>query len=111
MAKHAGARFFSGARCNLPRHNVADSPQAELALFRFAFDLLAIFRTRAFCDDDQRTQITGSIARANGVGHSVEIEWNFRNEDDISATAEAAVQSNPSGVPSHHFHHHSPFVT
>src|SRR5207253_6409202 len=110
VTKHAGARFFSGARCNFSRYDVADSAQAELAFFRFAFHLLSILWTRAFCDNDQRTQIPGGITRANGVGHSVEIEWNFRDQDDISATCDTTVQSDPASVSPHHFHHHRAFV-
>src|SRR5438876_6914792 len=98
MTKHTGAGFFPGARRNLSRHDVADSTQAEFALFRFAFNLLSIFRTRALCNDDQRTQIPGGVTRANGVGYSVEIEWNFRDQDDISATGDTTVQGDPTGM-------------
>src|SRR5205814_1030088 len=55
MTKHTGAGFFPGARRNLMRHDVADSAEAKLAFFRFAFNLLSILWARAFCDNDQRT--------------------------------------------------------
>src|SRR5205823_14253561 len=70
MTKHTGAGFFPGARRNLMRHDVADSAQPKLAFFRFALYLLSILCARAFCDNDQRTQIPDGITRANGVGHS-----------------------------------------
>src|SRR5439155_5669986 len=105
MTKHTGAGFFPGARRNLMRHDVADSAQAKLAFFRFAFNLLSILWARAFCDNDQRTQIPGDITRANGVGHSVEIEWNFRDQDNISPTCDTTMQCDPTGVSPHHFHH------
>ncbi len=47
----------------------------------------------------------------NGVGDLVEIERDFRNQNDIGAAGDSAVQRDPAGMASHHFHHHDAFVT
>src|SRR5260370_20793864 len=43
--------------------------------------------------------------------NSVVIEWDLRNQNDVRATGDPAVQCDPAGMTSHHFHDHDAFMT
>src|SRR6266536_3004017 len=111
MAENAAACFLVSAFRNLAGYNFADSSQTKFAAFDVTLYLFAMFWPRTFCDHNNGSQITGRLARLDHAGDLVEIEWNFGNQNNIGATSNAAVQSDPAGVASHYFYNHDPPVT
>src|SRR6267378_5330584 len=111
MAQNAAACFLASAFRNLVRYNVADSAQTEFAAFHVALHLFAVFRSRTFCDHNNSSQIASRLPRFDHARDLVEIEWNFRNQNDIGPAGDAAVQRDPAGVASHYFHNHDASVT
>jgi hypothetical protein len=111
MAKNAAARFFTGASGDLTRHELGNSAEPKFAAFHVLFHLFAMFWPRAFCDDYDRTQITGRLARLDHARDFVEVEWDFGNQDNIGAAGDAAVQCDPAGVAPHYFDHHDAPMT
>src|SRR4030095_11271361 len=111
MAENAAARFFSSAFCNLACDDFTDSAETKFAAFHVALPLFAMFGPGALCDDNNSPQVTRRLARFDRAGDFVEIEWNFRNQNNIGSSSDAAVQRNPSGVASHYFLDHDSPVT
>src|SRR6266516_8142974 len=111
MAENAAARFFSSAFCNLARHDFPDSAETKFAAFHVALYLFAVFWSRAFSDHNNCSQIASRLARLDHAGDLVEIEWDFRNQNNIRSSSNAAVQRNPAGMAAHYFDHHDSPVT
>src|SRR6266481_7834962 len=106
MAEHTAARLFSCAFRNFARHNLANPTQPKLTCFYVALHLFAMFRSRAFRDYNDCSQTTSSLPRLDHAGDLVVIEWNFRNQNDIRAASDAAMQRDPARVPSHYLDDH-----
>src|SRR5207248_7320962 len=71
----------------------------------FGNDLLvdACRQAGSFCDDNHAEVASASVALGNGLGNLVQVEWALGNENHIGAAGDAAVDSDPAGVASHHF--------
>jgi hypothetical protein len=109
MTQHAAACLFPGTFCNFARDDFANPTKPELARLNVALHLFAMFRSCAFRNHHDRSQTTSSLARLNYPSNLVVIEWDFRNQNDIGAACDAAMQRDPTGMASHHFdYHHSP---
>src|SRR5438477_2305326 len=67
-----------------------------------------MFQSRAFSSDNYRAKATGRFASIDHARDLFVIEWDFGNQNDISATGDTALQRDPSRVPSHHFDNHDP---
>src|SRR5207302_6557837 len=106
MSKHTGARFFSSAFGNLARDDVANSAESKFAAVNVALDLLSVFWSRAFSDDDERCETSSRIASLDGVGDFVVIERDFRNQNNICPAGDSAVKRDPTGVAAHDFDNH-----
>src|SRR5207249_8539635 len=91
MAKNAAARFFSTALRNFICHDVADTTEAKFATFYLAFNLFAMFWSRAFRDHHNGSQITSSLPCSDHARDFVVIERNFGNQNDIGAAGDAAM--------------------
>src|SRR5438128_6193526 len=111
MTENAAARFFSSAFCNFARHDFPDSAETKFAAFHVTLYLFAVFWSRAFSDHNNCSQIASRLARLDHAGHLVEIEWDFRNQNNVCSSGDAAVQRDPTGVTSHYFHDHDSPVT
>src|SRR4030095_2016296 len=96
MAENAAARFFSSAFCNLACDDFTDSAETKFAAFHVALHLFAMFWPRALCDDNNSPQVTRRLARFDRAGDFVEIEWNFRNQNNIGSSSDGALQRNTS---------------
>src|SRR5438876_2277580 len=106
MAKHTATRFFSSALGNFVRHHSANSTKTKFAAFHLTSDLFAMFRSSAFCDHDNSSQITSRFARLDHGRNLVVMEWDLGDQNDIGAAGEAPVQCDPAGVSPHHFNNH-----
>src|SRR4029077_14232046 len=53
MPEHTRPRFFSSSFRDFARNDIADSAQSKFTAFDVAFNLLPIFRARAFGDDNE----------------------------------------------------------
>src|SRR4030095_686308 len=111
MAENAAAGFFSSAFCNLVSHASPDPAEMKFAAFHVALYLFAVFWSRAFSDHNNCSQITSRLARLNHAGDLVEIERNFRNQNNVRSSSDAAVQRDPAGMAAHYFDHHDSPVT
>src|SRR4051794_15308103 len=111
MAKNDAACLLPGASGDLVRNDFADSAKPKFAAFHIAFDLFAMFWSRAFSDHNNTPQISSRLTRFDHARDFVEIEWNFRNQDNIGSARDAAVQRDPAGVATHYFDHHDSPVT
>ena len=67
-----------------------------------------MFRSRAFRSNNHSSKITGRFARIDHARDFFVIERDFRNQNDIGATGNTALQRDPSRVPSHHFNDNDP---
>src|SRR6267143_4538321 len=106
MAKNAAARFLSSAFCNLACDDFTDSAETKFAAFHVTLYLFTVFWSRAFSDHNNCSQVTSHFARLHHAGDLVEIEWNFRNQNNIRSSSNAAVQRDPAGMAAHYFDHH-----
>src|SRR4029453_1460892 len=111
MAENAAAGFFSSAFCNLVCDDFPDSAETEFSAFHVTLYLFAVFWSRAFTDHNNCSQITSRLARLNHAGDLVEIERNFRNQNNVRSSSDAAVQRDPAGMAAHYFDHHDSPVT
>src|SRR5260370_9889285 len=110
MPQHATARLLSSALRNLARDNVADSSKSKFAVLGLAFYLLTIFGSSAFCYNNERAEITGSVTRFDRSRDSVVIERDFRNQNNIGASCDSAVQRDPASMAPHYFDNHHAFM-
>src|SRR6266404_170991 len=110
MPKHAGACFFSGPLRDLTSNDVANAAQLKFTALDIAFDLLTVFRAGTLSDDDERIETARSVAFLYRSGDLVVIERDLRNQNNIRAAGDAAVESNPAGVSAHDFDDHHAFV-
>src|SRR5439155_5319294 len=111
MAENTAARFFSSAFCNLACDDFTDSAETKFAAFHVTLYLFAVFWSRAFSDHNNCSQIASRLARLDHAGHLVEIEWDFRNQNNVCSSGDAAVQRDPAGMATHYFDHHDSPVT
>src|SRR5205823_13095500 len=111
MTEHARTRFLPSAFDNFARDNVADSAQSKFAAFNIAFNLLPIFRARAFGDNNERAETASGFPLLYRLSNFVVIKRNLRNQNDVRAASDAAVKRDPASVPSHNFANNQPYVT
>src|SRR5581483_8636327 len=111
VAENDTPGLLAGAPGDFVRNNFSDSAEAKLAAFHIALYLLTVFWPRPFRNNNNTAEVTSRLTSLDHVRDLVEIERNFRNQNDIGAAGNASVQGNPSGVPAHYFHHHHPPVT
>src|SRR6267378_2097906 len=111
MAENTAARFLSSAFWNLAGHDFTDSAETKFAAFHITLYLFAVFWSRAFSDHNNCSQIASRLARLDHAGDLVEIEWNFRNQNNIRSSSNAAVQRDPAGMAAHYFDYHDSPVT
>ncbi len=52
-----------------------------------------------------------AVPRANLGSHLVDVEWNFWDQNGMSATGDARVQCDPAGITAHDLDHHHPLMT
>src|SRR5947208_13649924 len=98
MSKHATARLLTSALGDLTRNDFADSSQSEFAILPLSLYLLTIFRLSAFCNDDERAEITGSVARFDRSCNSVVIKRELRHQNNINTAAASTGQCDPAGM-------------
>src|SRR5712691_1774381 len=111
MAEHASTRFFSSTLRNLPSNDVADSTKLKLAFFCLAFDLLAVSRARTLGHDYECAQMAGGFAFLNDISNFVVIKRDLRNQNDVRAAGDAAMQRDPAGMATHYLDDHDALVT
>src|SRR5947207_984643 len=110
MPKHAGTCFISGPLGDLTSNDVSNAAQLKFTALDIALDLLTVFRAGALSDDDERIERARSVAFLYRSGDLVVIERDLGNQNDIRAAGDAAVESDPAGVPAHDFDDHHAFV-
>src|ERR1700730_2856749 len=110
MSKHTRPRFFSRSFRDLTRYHIPDSAQSKFAAFDIAFNLLAISWPRAFGHDNERANPARGFPLLYRLSNLVVIKRDLRNQDNVRAAGEAAVERDPAGVASHYFDNHHPFV-
>ena len=91
VTKHATARLFACALRDFARYDFANSAKPKFAAFDVAFHLLAMLRSRAFGDNDDRAQISSRAAHFDDRRDLFEIERDLRNQNDISPAGNTAV--------------------
>jgi len=64
----------------------------------------------AFSDYDEAEVLAAEFASADGVANGFKTEGNFGNEDDVGATGDPGVESDPAGVTAHDFDEHDAMV-
>jgi hypothetical protein len=64
----------------------------------------------AFGDDNDAEVLAAEFAGANGVTNSLDTEGDFGNEDDVGATGDSGVESDPASVAAHEFDEHDAVV-
>src|SRR5437870_5342473 len=101
MAEYTGAGFFAGALRNLACHHLGDAAETKCAALNVAFDLLTVLGSRAFGHDHNRAKVAGGMPRLDRGGDFFVIEWDLRDENDVGAAGDAAVQGDPARVASH----------
>src|SRR5438552_5010858 len=111
MSEHTRPRFFSSAFGDFARNHVANSAQSKFAAFNVACNLLPIFRARAFGYDNERAESSRGFSPFYCLSNFVVIKRNLRNQNDVGAARNPAMQRYPASVTSHHFDNHHPFVT
>src|SRR5205814_2754362 len=111
MAKDSAARFLPGALSDLTRDDVADSAKAIFAFLAPAYHDLAVSRTCSLGHDDNRRRIAPISTRIDRGSDFAVIEWDLRDQNNMRAARDTAVQRNPPRVASHDFEHHDAFVT
>src|SRR5580704_8115004 len=111
MAENAAARFLPSSFCNLACDDLTDSAETKFAAFHVTLYLFAMFWSRAFSDHNNCSQITSRLARLDHAGDLVEIEWDFRNQNNVRSSSNAAVQRDPAGMAAHYLDDHDPPVT
>src|SRR5438067_410373 len=111
MPKHAGAGFFSGPLRDLTSNDVANAAQLKFPALDIALDLLTVLRSGTLSDDDERIKTPRSVAFLYRSGNLVVIERDLRNQNNVRAAGDAAVESDPARVPAHYFDDHHAFVT
>src|SRR5271154_899757 len=76
-----------------------------IALFSSSAHLVASGEPRALgCYDDAEISSSG-VALLNQVGHLVDIERNFRDQNHVGAAGNTAINRNPARGASHHLDH------
>src|SRR5260370_8445996 len=85
MTEHARPRFFSSSFRNLARNHIADSTKAKFTAFDVALNLLAVFWSRAFSDDNERAEPASGFAFLYRVRDFSVIKRDLRNQDNIRA--------------------------
>ena len=68
----------------------------------------AVFRVRAFGDDDDAEARAQLVAIADALRDLLEVVGDLGNQDDVGAAGHAAVQRDPAGVAAHHLDDHDP---
>src|SRR6266404_929378 len=111
MSEYAAAGLFASTFSNLLRNDLADAAETKFSAFHLTLDLLTVFWLRPFVHDDERAKITPGIPFLYRCRDLVVVKRDFRNQNNIGATGNAAVQCDPAGVTSHHFYDHDTFVT
>src|SRR5438477_1006410 len=111
MPKYTRASFLASTRCNFAGDNVPHATEAKFAFLHLTFDLLSVFRPRAFGDDDKRAEVASGVSRANSIRHFFEIKRDFGNQNDVGASGQSSMKRDPSGVTSHDFNNDRTFVT
>src|SRR4029077_7995838 len=107
VAEHDRAGFKAGALLNFARQQVPDPTQAFMAELILA-EILQYQRTLRsggelgpFGGHYDAEVSAASMPLANELRNLFDIERNFRNENHIRATGDAAVDRNPARVPAH----------
>jgi hypothetical protein len=111
VSKDAGARFLFRAGRYLASDDFANAPQAIFSNGHRANLLVAFFGASPLRSHDHRAETVVGVSFADGLGDFFVIERDFRNEDDVRAAGEPAVERDPSGVPPHDLDDHGPLVT
>ena len=111
MSEHTRSRFFSSSFGNFARNHIPDPTEPKFAAVDVAFDLLTIFWTRAFSDDDERAEPARSVAFFYRVRNFSVIERDLGNQNNIGPAGNSAMKRNPTGVAPHHFNNHHALVT
>jgi hypothetical protein len=111
MAKNATACLLTGSVGNLTGYGFADSAEAKFTAFHVALHLFAVFWSRTLCNHNNSSQITGRLTGFDHASDFVVVEWNFRNQNDIGAAGDPAVQRDPTSMAPHYFHYHDSLVT
>src|SRR5438445_9984524 len=90
---------------------------SEFIFFRVLQNRGAVFRIhigRKFCSlsNYHDTEVaSASMAQADGLGNFVDIEGTLGNQNHIGAASNAAVNSDPTSIATHHFHDHDTVVS
>src|SRR5207248_3926567 len=91
LAEYTTTRLFSSVCCDLACDNFGDPTEPKFAAFDVALDLLAVFGSRTFGNNNDSAKVTGCLARFDHAGDLLVIEWNFGNQDNIGTTRDAAM--------------------
>ena len=113
VAEHGAARFNFRALFNFHRQFFADSAQANLlrTILNNPFDShLAAKRQGAFGHNDDAEAFTALDPVTDLADNHIHTKRNLRNQNRISAAGHACMQSDPTGIPSHHFQNHHPVM-
>src|SRR5687767_15958443 len=103
MPEHSAPRFFSGARRDLTRNDVADPAKAIFAVLIRVHDDLAVPGARSLGDNYNGRKTAAVGPGIDGGRNLVVIEWNLGDQNNMRAAGDTAVQGNPAGVAPHDF--------
>src|SRR5205814_7107380 len=95
MTQDRAARFLSGARGDLSRHDDTDPTELILAFRARMHHHLPVARPRSLRHDDNRREIAAIRTGLKSSGDFFVIEWDLGNQNDMRAAGDPAVQSDP----------------
>ena len=72
---------------------------------------MAVWHGGSFGDDDEGAVVALGVALIDKFSDFLKGEGDFWEEDDVSSTGDAAPESDPAGVATHHFEDHHALVT
>ena len=110
ITQHRAARFYARCFFNSVRHllaNTAKADRLEAALNHTRYRHLAALRLRALSSNDDAKAFAGSLTRFYLFDYRVQLIGNLRQQDNIRAACNAAVQRNPACIASHNLQHHN----
>ena len=120
MSQHDGSSFESDTPFDFASQNISDSAQSrvtEFVLLDVLHDGGAVFRIHIsgkFCSLGNHYDAevaSASMAQANSLGNFIDIEGTLGNQNHIGTAGNAAVNSDPTSIATHYFHHHDTVVS
>src|SRR5262249_6536108 len=113
VAENDNARFLSRELADGGCYAFTDPAKTSLAagLFRFGVGGRTTCGECAFGNNDDTETFTQTLTMHHTVRNFGDVVRNFWYENDVGATRDSGMDSDPSGVPAHHLNHNHSAMT